>query len=51
MKEKGPKCGGVMIKECCIKYGYMTNGNVAEKSEMKLQKARVKKIAKENIIS
>lgn len=31
MKKICPKCGGIMLKDCCIKCGYMTNGNVAGK--------------------
>jgi hypothetical protein len=29
MKKKCPKCGGVMVDDCCVRCGYMTNGNVA----------------------
>lgn len=27
MKKKCPKCGGIMVNDCCIKCGYMTSGN------------------------
>jgi len=29
MNKKCPKCSGIMVKDCCIKCGYMSNGNVA----------------------
>lgn len=28
MNKKCPKCAGIMVKGCCIKCGYMSNGNV-----------------------